>query len=58
MRVSLGSRADLLGGECWRHRQRNYEYMMVLKAEKLLLHFRREAGLTVCLEKREDLHWS
>ncbi|MBR5384187.1 MAG: glycoside hydrolase family 127 protein [Clostridia bacterium] len=57
MRTSLGMNADLLPSEFLRHRQRNYEYMMELKEENLLLHFRREAGLTSCLECREDLHW-
>lgn len=57
MRISLGKQADLLASEFLRHRQRNYEYMMELKTDNLLLHFRREAGLVACLEKREDLHW-
>ncbi len=54
---SLGSESDLLPGVFKEHRERNTEYLMELTADNLLLHFRREAGLTSSVAKLENCHW-
>ena len=54
---SLARESDLLPGIFQQHRERNTAYLMELTTDNLLMHFRREAGLTSCLEKMENCHW-
>ena len=53
----LARNADLLPGELYTHRQRNYKYLMELNTDSLLQAYRHEAGLFRANYRLTDCHW-
>jgi uncharacterized protein len=55
--IPLAKTADLLPGELYAHRQRNYRYLMELTTDNLLMPYRHEAGLFRANYRLTDCHW-